>query len=330
MSSDALCKKEENELNKHKHPHYHLRLNKAIDRLIFIDIIKAFSTSINIQKKKYRYVGFGGPYLEDFKLVSGLFPNMKMVSLETDKETHKRQIFHKCTKNIQLLNDSFDKFLDQTDLFDKYPVIIWLDFTDDTIKCLRQIEALCKRIIEKSLIRITLNSEPNDNSYSPKYFEKIHSEYLSIKFKTIDLEQPEKLSKIVCQMAEKSINKGLQSAKLVFLPLHRVRYRDGQQMITLTGIICEQKGSDDIFKKMKDQCPYLNTDNGLDIIDIPALTLKERLNLDRYLPTAKEDGKTIAKKLGYMIEELEDKNLRKCKQYEKYYRYYPHFNKIIP
>ena len=97
------------QLNLHKHPHYHLRLNKSIDRLLFIDIIKAFNIFFDVHQ--YRYIGLGGPYLEDFKLLSYTFPEMKMISLESDVETYRRQVFHKCSRNIELINSSFKIFL---------------------------------------------------------------------------------------------------------------------------------------------------------------------------------------------------------------------------
>ena len=92
-------------LNSHKHPHYHLKLNKSIDRLLFIDIIKAFNVFFEIND--YRYIGFGGPYLEDFKLLSNMFPKIKMISLEIDEETYKRQKFHLCSNNLDLKPYSF-------------------------------------------------------------------------------------------------------------------------------------------------------------------------------------------------------------------------------
>ncbi|WP_407928292.1 O-methyltransferase, partial [Collimonas silvisoli] len=50
---------------------YHLRQNKAVDRQLFVDLL----TKLNRYKAigDYSYVSFGGPYLEDFKLVHSHF-----------------------------------------------------------------------------------------------------------------------------------------------------------------------------------------------------------------------------------------------------------------
>ena len=314
-------------LNVHKHPHYHLKLNKAIDRLLFIDIINAFNMYVNIHEHKHKYIGFGGPYLEDFRLLSGLFPEMKLISLEKEGDTFKRQEFHKCSKNLTLVNKSFDVFLDETELFDKYPVIIWLDYTDDESKIehLREIEALCKKINKQSLIRVTLDA----NSCPDKEFKRIYDEYLPLGINDQALTREDSFAEIVCQMIKKAIYKGLDSCNFTFLPLHQARYRDGHHMVSLTGMICEDENGE-WLKKMKKLCPYVNNEQEVDVIDIPALTLKERLQLEKYLPSSKKDGTMLSRKLRYMIGKDEDDNLRKCAQYEKYYRYYPHFNKIIP
>lgn len=327
MVGEEQNKIDDIQLNDHKHPHYHLKLNKAIDRLLFIDVIKAFSMNVNIYEQKHRYIGFGGPYLEDFRLLSGLFPEMKLISLEKERDTFKRQKFHKCSKNLKLINCSFDVFLDETELFDKYPVIIWLDYTDDApkIKHLREIEALCKKINKQSLIRVTLDA----NSCPGKDFKHIYEEYLPTGINEQTLAREHSFAELVCQMIKKAIYKGLESDDLTFLPLHQARYRDGHHMVSLTGMICEDE-NDEWLEKMRGLCPYVNNEQEVDIIDIPAFTLKERLHIENCLPNKNKDGSAIAKKLNYMIGRDEEDNLRKCEQYEKYYPYYPYFNKIIP
>jgi hypothetical protein len=47
---------------------YHLRQNKAIDRNLFTDLLSRIGRYKNISD--YTYYGFGGPYMEDFKVLS--------------------------------------------------------------------------------------------------------------------------------------------------------------------------------------------------------------------------------------------------------------------
>lgn len=318
----------------HKHPHYHLRVNKAIDRLLFVDLIKAFNLFFNV--REYKYIGFGGPYLEDFKLLSYTFPEMEMISIEADEETYKRQKFHKCSQKLQLMPETFKQFLDETEVFDKHSIIAWIDYTDNKIERFREIETFSKKTKANSLIRFTLNAKPLNmkapiwvNKRRRRDIEQICSEYLPDRKVDQELFKNDTFSKIICELVEKAIIKGLDIDSRVFEPLHCVRYSDGTQMVSVTGVICEEKDSDRIAEGIKEECSYIN-DKVVDIIDIPSLTLKERFHIEACLPNTKKDGAAIAAKLGYMIGNDEEDNLRKCEQYEKYYPYYPYFNKIVP
>jgi len=52
---------------------YHLRQNKAVERVLFEEQLKLVSTWLESLEatpiEKYRYIGFGGPFLEDFKSI---------------------------------------------------------------------------------------------------------------------------------------------------------------------------------------------------------------------------------------------------------------------
>jgi len=57
-----------------KHPAYHLRPNKAVERVAFIDGIKHLGRFERLSE--YTYFGFGGPYLEDFRLLYEFYPEI--------------------------------------------------------------------------------------------------------------------------------------------------------------------------------------------------------------------------------------------------------------
>ena len=112
-----------------KHPSYHLRPNKAVDRLSLIDTIRHLGRFADLSK--YVYYGMGGPYLEDFRLLYEFYPEIRMVSIEEDDNTFKRQRFHApCqTSRLQLTKSDFTSFLAQFDPRNKNS-IFWLDYTD--------------------------------------------------------------------------------------------------------------------------------------------------------------------------------------------------------
>ena len=79
---------------------YQLRPNKAVERLIFVDLLSRLDSWIQIGRD-YDYFGFGGPQMEDFRLLHERFPQMKMVSLEREREVLKRQKFNNPHTNVR-------------------------------------------------------------------------------------------------------------------------------------------------------------------------------------------------------------------------------------
>jgi hypothetical protein len=96
-------------------PAYHLRTNKAIDRLMFIDALRRMVQPAAFSK--YTYFGFGGPYLEDFRLLHESFPELKMISIEQLAQIYKRQAFHRPSSHIKLRCTDLSSFLGFLDIF---------------------------------------------------------------------------------------------------------------------------------------------------------------------------------------------------------------------
>ena len=96
-----------------KHPPYHLRLNKAIDRFLLIEILLLLEKKAGFKFSEYTYYGFGGPFLEDCRLLNQYLPEIRLVSIEENKETYKRQKFHRfCNSSkLKLKNMSSQNFL---------------------------------------------------------------------------------------------------------------------------------------------------------------------------------------------------------------------------
>src|SRR4051812_19350800 len=90
-----------------KHPPYHLRSNKAVDRFLLIELLRAISPS----HKSTTYYSLAGPFLEDLRLLEHFFPEMKLVSLESNEHTYKRQKFHQFNSRMTLLHRNLSDFL---------------------------------------------------------------------------------------------------------------------------------------------------------------------------------------------------------------------------
>ena len=112
-----------------RHSAYQLRPNKAVDRLFLIEAIRRLDRLARL--REYTYYGLGGPYLEDFRLLYELYPEIKMVSIEEDADTVKRQEFHLpcAVETLTLEKAKFKSYLAHYEPNDKKS-IFWLDYTE--------------------------------------------------------------------------------------------------------------------------------------------------------------------------------------------------------
>jgi len=338
-------------LTKSRHPAYHLRPNKAVDRLLFLDVIRAFELYSPLDR--HTYVGFAGPFLEDFRLFGQAFPALKMISVEEDEETYKRQLFHKCSRHIDLRLCTFRDFLATN--YPAGPTITWADYTDMNRECLLEVSDIARKAVPLSVLRVTVRAEtpvyrklslhrrPRQLPKGKKQaFASFREEYL----KSIQIEDvaydgslfswegfgergyPSLLTEIL-----KAVISSACSRPKVFMPLHAVVYSDGTIMLSVTGIFCKSGDSDKIREHfiqedvLPPEGPVLVQD-----VDVPVLTTKERLHLESILPSRDESGDSCRKRLGYLIEGdgSEENSEHKMRQYERYFRFYPYFGKLVP
>ena len=118
----------------------------------------------------------------------------------------------------------------------------------------------------------------------------------------------------------------------IFQPILITNYADGPHaMLTCTGIVLDRGRKDDFFEKTQIDkwdmyaADYLDWEKvNINEINVPALTVKEKVTIDAHLP-ASCDTKPLAKQIsndGIGIKEKEIEN------YIKYYRYYPNYKEI--
>ena len=105
---------------------YRLRPNKAVDRELFLSLLMRLAPKLSLEK--YQYVGLGGSFLEDFRLVHGRLGINRMVCVESEEEVHKRQNFNRPIASIECVYSTLEDYLDGHE-FD-IPVIIWFDYAE--------------------------------------------------------------------------------------------------------------------------------------------------------------------------------------------------------
>jgi hypothetical protein len=281
---------------------------------------------------------------------------MKLMCVEVDQETCKRQQFHICSSKMKCFPITLGSFI-ATRFPSDQPVIVWADYTDLTRECLGEVADIVRKALPGSLIRATVRAESpvprrlhlSGFRYPPSVppkkkpdFENIRHSYstdMAIDGVVFPSEwfgwgdfSLDGFPRILARMI-RAVLEGSCTHPKKFLPLHTVKYSDGTIMLSITGLICLEADYDLLVQHFRDHCDYFSEDfEKINEIDVPSLTTKERLHLDRILPTQSSDGKAAIKRLGYLIEGdgSKEASRRKMEQYEKFYRLYPYFGKVVP
>ncbi len=321
------------------HPPYHLRTNKAADRFALIEAIKRLD-KLGGKLEEYTYYGLGGPYLEDMRLLYEFCPEIPMVSIEENEEIRKRQDFHRpcASGTLQLKKTNVKSFIDLYEPSDRKS-IFWLDYTRLAYTCFDDFITLLGEIASGSMVKITLRADPRDYWwYNHRSMRRKKIEEFRKKFATVMPTQsayPPWASKdfayLVQEMLQIAAEQALPAAMpLSFHPVSSFYYSDGTWMFTLTGVIWPRN----------DKAAVERAFNGWEfanlawarpkLIDIPDLSTKERLRLQRCLPCSASRGATLRAELGYLIDEDILKTETALEQYAAFHRYFPYFLRGVP
>lgn len=325
-----------------KHPAYNLRPNKAIDRFLFIEAIQRLS-NLFPPLKSYTYHSLAGPFLDDCRLVTQYFPDLKQVSIEKNSHTHKRQNFHSPTKRIKLYLGDVGSYLATFPGEGKH--IFWLDYTNLKYSCFDEYMTVLDKVEDGSMIKITLRAEISDNPFigsfpqtetwvqdrKKAYLEEFKNQYGKVLPEKLDDSDfiDTKFVDLIQKMLQIAAQKALPaSAGRTFQIIDSCFYNDQTLMLSLTGIVCSNEQRTIIFREFKKWKEANLEWMPAKRIDVPNLSLKERFKLDRHLPRVKAGARSLSKSLGYNIDSNSSNSERKLEQYSNYYRYYPLFAKV--
>jgi hypothetical protein len=252
-----------------------------------------------------------------------------MVSIEKDRETHKRQEFHLPCGKLRLKYMEFQSFLAQFQATDAKS-IFWLDHTGLEYWHFESFMALLGKVAAGSMIKVSLRAEPRDYEDNSQKFRDIFEAVMPDPY----ADPPVRFRDYVCllqDMMRIAAQRALPAEMpLTFQPVSSFFYSDGTGMFTLTGIVCERRELDKVkvafkgweFANLIWAAPKR--------IDVPILSTKERLHLQHKMPCPRDAGKILCRTLGYLIDDTETKSEAKLRQYAAFHRYSPYFMKAIP
>jgi len=317
---------------------YNLRQNKAIERGLFVDLLSRVGRFRNISR--YTYIGFGGPFMEDFKLLHSELRIHKMISLEVDKNVLERQRFNLPLACIDLYNKKSGDFLVGHEFSGSN--IVWFDYAipKDLPKQLAEVESLVSKLSAGDIVKITLNANPATLGDPPGESDQDLLEYrATIANKRLagygpavvaaDDVSSKAYPTLLLRALENAMKNGLAGASnLVLQPLTAFIYADGQQMLTATAILLKNGHRKDfVLKSRLYAWDYQSLDWKRPIsISIPDLSMKERLKIESLLPGA--SAKEIQANLGYFIGSKKDASVL-MENFVKYYRLSPTYSRVI-
>lgn len=317
---------------------YNLRQNKAIERSLFVDLLSRIGRCRNISR--YTYIGFGGPFMEDFKLLHSELRIHKMISLEIDKNVLARQKFNVPLACIELSDKGSSDFLIGHEFTGSN--IVWFDYAipKDLPKQLAEVESLVSKLSAGDIIKITLNANPATLGDPPAGSgQDLLTFRAAVALKRLANYGPaiidsDKVSSkayptLLLRALESAMKNGLSGAvNLVLQPLTAFIYADGQQMLTATAIVLKNGHRKDFVLRSR---LYAWDYNCLDwkkpiSISIPDLSMKERLQIESLLPGA--TPKEIEKELGYFIGGKKKDAAGLMENFVKYYRLSPSYSRV--
>lgn len=313
-----------------KHPPYHLRVNKAVDRAALVEAI-----GILVGREpmaKYRYYGMGGPFLDEHRLLYELYPKLRLVSIEKNEDTYRRQQFHRpCSEEIlELRHETFRSFLRTYDFQEKKSVV-WIDYTDIKYEHIEDFIVLLQKLARGSMVKITLRAHAQDyrcddaKAEFRREFEEVLRGSAAIPARTADF------AVLVQQIMRTATQRAFRGVRNVqFQPVSALYYRDTVGMYTLTGVICSASGARVVRKKFAGW-RFANTRWAEPVqVDLPELTTRERQHLQVMLPCRAGGEGSLQERLGYLIDRTPVKSRDKLRQWALYHRYAVEFVKASP
>jgi len=326
---------------------YQLRTNKFVDRQLFLDILD-FVRVWN-GPSKYLYASMGGRFLEDFKLINDRFAIERMVCIELDETTAKRQAFNcplgfiecRCQSSGDFILD-FDRLVaGATD----FRTIVWLDYAvaNERGTQLQEYQELVSKLAPGDVVKITLNANPNSVRNSADF--RVRGDFLKAVIDELLVQlgdyapkeevtpqdaNPRQFAWVLARSVKIAALKGVGAkGEATIEPLGAYRYRDGEhQMLTVTALISNEKltgsmGSDERFREW----PFRSEEwDKVHEINVPDLSPREREHINRLLTTKEEVH--IHQDLPFRLDSDEKESLRYFKNYVQHYRRYPTFGRV--
>jgi hypothetical protein len=326
---------------------YHLRQNKAVERGVFVDVLVRAGRATPKPIQQYKYIGMAGAFSEDFKLMHAQIGVKKFLSIENDRSVLDRQRWNQPLRGIDYREGTTGVLIDE--YAPSGSVIVWLDYASPRQLALQlaEVQQLVAKLLDYDILKVTLCASDQALEGGPGADTIAHKvnrarQRLGDYLHPGDALGEEQLDRsgyprLLLKCAERAVKRGMEgSGRSRFQLLTAFVYQDSEhRMLTFTGIVLP-KGKATAFLRDSgigtwDLATTRWGDDGTDPIpiQIPELSLRERLFVDQQLPK-RGTPRTIMRKLGFRIASGSDeKTLAALGSYRQFYRYFPYFSKMV-
>lgn len=315
---------------------YHLRIAKNIERKMMGEAFARLSLLAPLSK--YRYVGFGSEFFNDFALYHQMLSISDMISIERDNHRIDRCKFNRPYGCINIIEGSAGEILPQLP-WDKKS-IVWLDYTEKlSAEILDDVSFLVSQACSGSVLIWSMNANPWDDRFDEatggalskpdliQYRRRRLREQLSplpvaeelVTHQLSDWGLAEVFYKLLKSKIESVLQDRNASAsnneKLVFEQIFNFRYADGVKMLTVGGVLLNSADRGKLGTAAFDGLAFIRNNEIPAKIQVPVLTSREVRHLSRRLPHSTDP-----------LEPLSWLSQKDIEQFKEMYRYYPVFS----
>jgi hypothetical protein len=269
---------------------YRIRPAKNVERKMLLEICSRMSAAEDVAN--YRYVGMGSIYFVDFELFHRAFGIESMISIEGRENLTERCEWNRPFDCIEVRPTTVERALPE--LRSDTPTIMWLDYEERLdAPILSQVAEACEILAPRSILIVTVNASPDPSDSRVDNFRR--------RFGNRDVGRVNKPAHIgnvklrelnyeyLTQSVSEAIENRAHREDLQHRQLAHFAYKDGARMLTVAWLIHERADTDAIDRCGFDRLSFASTNAKPFEIEVPRLTYRERLALDRLLPEGKLD-----------------------------------------
>lgn len=332
---------------------YQLRSNKHIERKLVFDLLLRARGHYDFAK--YGYLGLGSMWFADHRLAHRLLGINKLISIEATEHAN-RADFNKPYGAVTVLPGmSYEVMPTWTDKDWENPFIVWMDY-DGVLDehAVEDLSIFTQKLKPNSVLLVTVNAyfgnyrirkdavdaaakrgeiiDPRSVATLSRLLGNVvpeqYSKLTSLTGKPSDVKEdnfsPCIADSLLAFLSHKVTAGGRQQGDhlLRFVPLFNFCHKDGVEMVTVGGVICDSENAQIWQNVLLGEPMLARPETGLPLhhrLDLIPITLREKLVLDSILPMDKEAFAEQVNAYGLKI------GIEQAEKYRKHYRHFPMF-----